>query len=101
MSVIYALFCEYYMYIGVKISTLLAYVPYCSLSFSSIHTHPPTHAHTHTHTYYTHAMQDPSVTAATSAQPGAGQDDFNPLADEGVKEKEPEVNDNIVICTFL
>ena len=41
------------------------------------------------------------MTAATSAQPGAGQDDYNPFADEGVKEKEPEVNDNIVICTFL
>ena len=27
----------------------------------------------------------------TSAQPGAGQDDYNPFTDEGVKEKEPEV----------
>ena len=31
------------------------------------------------------------MTAATSAQPGVGQDDYNPFADEGVKEKEPEV----------
>ena len=36
-------------------------------------------------------VQDPSVTAATSAQPGAGQEDYNPFADEGPKEKEPEV----------
>ena len=35
------------------------------------------------------------MTAATSAQPGAGQDDYNPFADEGTKEKEPEVNDVI------
>ena len=41
------------------------------------------------------------MTAATSARPGAGQDDYNPFTDEGVKEKEPEVNDNSVICTFL
>jgi hypothetical protein len=26
-----------------------------------------------------------------SAQPGAGQDDYNPFTDEGIKEKEPEV----------
>ena len=83
-----------YLSISVRTFTLL-------LIFT--HSHPPTHARTHTHTHYTHTcvIQDPSVTAATSAQPGAGQDDYNPFADEGVKEKESEVNDNSVICTFL
>ena len=77
--------------------------PYLTAHFhSSTHTHTHTHTytHAHTHTTYTRVVQDPSVTAATLAQPGAGQDDYNPFADEGVTEKEPEVNDNIVICTF-
>ena len=39
----------------------------------------------------THAVQDPSVMAATFAQPGVGQDDYNPFTDEGPPEKEPEV----------
>ena len=31
------------------------------------------------------------MTAVISAQPGAGQDDYNPFTDEGATEKEPEV----------
>ena len=45
------------------------------------------------HNMHTHAVQDPSVTAATSAQPGTGQDDYNPFADEGPPEKQPEVKE--------
>ena len=34
------------------------------------------------HVHTTCVVQDPSVTAATSAQPGAGQDDYNPFVDD-------------------
>ena len=59
----------------------------CSLPFIYPHPHTVTH-HTHTPT---HAVQDPFVATATSAQPGAGQDDYNPFTDERPQEEEPEV----------
>ena len=47
----------------------------------------PTCTHIHT---YTHAVQDPSVTATTSR---VCQDDYNPFANEGPPEEEPAVKE--------
>ena len=63
----------------------------------SFHSHMHTHTHTHTHTHAMHTyvyvwLFCIGSLGVTSAQPGAGQDDYNPFADEGAKEQEPEVS---------